>query len=170
MRFDADGAGGTKVYFDRDAPNAGDWPFLITTLQNVSPTGLTWAQLSGGGTAQPPPPPSGGDGQVINSPGPGSTLTGGAGNDTLNASRGPDVLTGAGGADRFVFADGWGADRIADFRDEDLLDLTAVTGLTSFAQLTLQDEAGGVRVSFGGDSILLEGWTSGQLSADDFLL
>jgi Ca2+-binding RTX toxin-like protein len=53
MRFDSDGAGGTRVYFDRDAPNAGDWPFLITTLQGVSPAGLTWAQLSGNAPSGP---------------------------------------------------------------------------------------------------------------------
>lgn len=60
MRFDAEGSG-TAIYFDRDAPNAGDWPFKITVLDGVSPTGLTWAQLStGSGSAAPPPPPAGG--------------------------------------------------------------------------------------------------------------
>jgi beta-glucanase (GH16 family) len=55
MRLESDGSGGTKVFFDRDAPNTGDWPFQVTTLQGVSPAGLTWAQLSGGGTGNPPP-------------------------------------------------------------------------------------------------------------------
>ncbi|HEY8573270.1 type I secretion C-terminal target domain-containing protein [Phenylobacterium sp.] len=59
---------------------------------------------------------SGSSGQVINSPGPGSTLTGGAGADTLNASRGPDVLTGGGSGDVFAWADvPWSAARVTDF-------------------------------------------------------
>ena len=37
LEFRADGAGNTQVYFDRDAPGAGDWPFLITTLDDVTP-------------------------------------------------------------------------------------------------------------------------------------
>jgi hypothetical protein len=60
MRLDSDGAGGTRVHFDQDAPNSGDWPFLVTTLEKVSPVGLTWAQLSGGGGGSSPnPPPAG---------------------------------------------------------------------------------------------------------------
>ncbi|WP_395673907.1 Calx-beta domain-containing protein [Phenylobacterium sp.] len=55
LRLDSDGAGGTKVMFDRDAPNSGDWPFHVTTLQGVGPNGLTWSTLSGGGGANPPP-------------------------------------------------------------------------------------------------------------------
>ncbi|WP_374468158.1 M10 family metallopeptidase C-terminal domain-containing protein [Phenylobacterium sp.] len=54
LTLQSDGAGGTKVLFDRDAPNTGDWPFHVTTLQGVSPVGLTWAQLSGGTTSSPP--------------------------------------------------------------------------------------------------------------------
>lgn len=37
LAFGDDGAGNTQVYFDRDDPNGGDWPFLITTLDGVSP-------------------------------------------------------------------------------------------------------------------------------------
>lgn len=124
MRFDSDGAGGTRVYFDRDAPNGGDWPFLITTLENVSPVGLTWAQLSGGGSQ--PPPSSGG--QVLTAQEPNATLTGGAGNDTLNASQGYDVLTGNGGADHFVFAnENWAPATITDFQPgQDRIDYRGV--------------------------------------------
>lgn len=41
----ADAAGGTRVFFDQDQPNTGEWPTLMTTLEHVSPDGLTWAQL-----------------------------------------------------------------------------------------------------------------------------
>jgi Ca2+-binding RTX toxin-like protein len=56
------------------------------------------------------------EGRVINSPGPGSTLQGGAGADTLNASQGSDVLTGGGGADVFAWArEPWSPARVTDF-------------------------------------------------------
>jgi len=36
-----DGAGGARVYFDPDAPDSGTaWPYLITTLDKVSPASL----------------------------------------------------------------------------------------------------------------------------------
>jgi hypothetical protein len=130
--LESDGAGGTRVLVDTNgAASGGDWPFLITTLDHVSPGGLTWAQLSGGGgTAQSPPPPDGGGGggQVINSSQYGDTLTGGAGNDTLNAGRGPDQLTGGDGADHFAWAaEPWNAGHVTDFRPGiDKLDLRAL--------------------------------------------
>lgn len=41
ISFQSDGAGGTKVYFDPDGPgSANPWPFLITTIDNVQPSGL----------------------------------------------------------------------------------------------------------------------------------
>ncbi|HEY8615017.1 type I secretion C-terminal target domain-containing protein [Phenylobacterium sp.] len=71
-------------------------------------------------------------GQVINSPGPGSTVAGGPGNDTINASQGPDVLTGGQGNDVFAWAQApWSPARVTDFRvayssDGDRLDLSKV--------------------------------------------
>ncbi len=40
LRLDADGVGGTRVYVDVDGPHGAQWPFLISTLQNVAPTTL----------------------------------------------------------------------------------------------------------------------------------
>jgi Ca2+-binding RTX toxin-like protein len=37
LEFRSDGAGNTQVYFDRDAVGSGDWPYLIATLDHVSP-------------------------------------------------------------------------------------------------------------------------------------
>ncbi len=132
MRFDSDGAGGTQVYFDRDAANGGDWPFLITTLDHVAPAGLTWARLSAGGGSEPPPS---NQGRVLTWSQNGDTLTGGAGNDTLNASRGPDRLTGAGGADQFAWADApWNAGHVTDFTPgTDKLDLRALFDASGYA-------------------------------------
>jgi Ca2+-binding RTX toxin-like protein len=129
VKLEGDGAGGTKVFYDTDGPASGNTiQFLITTLDGVSPAGLTWAQLSGGGGSQPPPPPPAGDGQVLTWRQHGDTLSGGAGNDTINASQGPDRLTGAAGADHFVYAKPpWSAGTITDFTPgSDKIDISAL--------------------------------------------
>jgi hypothetical protein len=105
-----------------------------------------------------PPPPSGG-GVVINSPGPGSTLSGGAGNDTLNASQGQDRLTGGAGADSFVFkAMPWNAGHVTDFKAgvDKLVIGTLFTGGYAGADPVadhylsfVSDGAGGTRVFLG---------------------
>jgi hypothetical protein len=41
LRFVSNGAGGTQVLFDPDGAATGNpWAFLITTLDNVQPTGI----------------------------------------------------------------------------------------------------------------------------------
>jgi len=41
VSFQSDGAGGTKVFCDPDGPGtANPWPFLVTTIDNVQPSGL----------------------------------------------------------------------------------------------------------------------------------
>jgi Ca2+-binding RTX toxin-like protein len=199
MRFDDDGAGGTKVYFDHDQLNGGDWPFLITTLDHVPASGLTWAQLSagassgggstGGGTGDPPP--SGGtEGQVITSDQYGDTLAGGAGNDTLNAGQGPDLLTGNGGDDSFAFRDlPWRSGTISDFTPgHDVLDLRALFSASGYSgsdpiadhHLEFRDDGqGGTAVYFDHDQLnggdwpffitTLTGVTPGQIGAGDWL-
>jgi Ca2+-binding RTX toxin-like protein len=42
LRLEADGAGGTKVYFDEDGWASGHpWPTTMTTLDHVAPSTLT---------------------------------------------------------------------------------------------------------------------------------
>ncbi|HEY8571466.1 Calx-beta domain-containing protein [Phenylobacterium sp.] len=107
---------------------------------------------------------SGDGGRIINSPGPGSTLTGGAGNDTLNASQGSDVLTGGGGADAFTWGrEPWSPARVTDFKlGEDRLDLSALfrgagyTGSDPIADKyvwLLDDGAGGTKLLFDRDGM-----------------
>jgi hypothetical protein len=162
-----DGAGGTNVLFDSDGagPNP-QWPNYVAKLEGVSAATTTWTELTGGGSGgggDPPPPQNPVDGQVITSPGPGSTLNGGAGADTLISSRGQDVLTGAGGADHFVFnAENWAPARITDFEDgvdkidlRGMLDAVGYTGSDPFADGYLKlidDGAGGTKVLFDRDA------------------
>jgi serralysin len=122
VRFDSDGAGGTRVMLDTDAAGAANpWSFHVVTLSGVSPVGLTAAQLFSGPAPQaptpPPPPAAGGQGLVLTSSQYADTLTGGAYADTLNAGQGPDQMTGGAGADTFAFQNlPWNAGKITDFQ------------------------------------------------------
>ncbi len=120
----------------------------------------------------------------LNGAGGADTLSGGNGNDTLNGANGADHLSGgngqdviigghgndrmSGGAgyDTFVFADGFGHDTITDFgaRNEEKIDLSAVTDITSFADLLhnnhVQLDPGGsgfAEIVDGTSTILLQG-------------
>ena len=99
----------------------------------------------------------------------GDRLTGGAGTDTLYGNSG----NGADGAmDIFVFGDGWGTDFVFDFEHNvDKIDMTAVSGLNDFSQLTLTNTpAGHCYVSFSGNLIAVANHTTANLTASDFLL
>lgn len=108
-------------------------------------------------------------------------LQGGAGNDTLFGGDGADVLIGgtgddflAGGAgvDTFTFAPGDGRDVVTDFTaGEDVIDLTAFTGLQDFEALSaLIEEIDGSVVLHLDDAttVQLSHVSLDALSADDF--
>ena len=116
-------------------------------------------------------------------------LYGGAGADTLDGGAGDDTLTGGTGNDTFVFGPGTGTDTITDFaitaaRDgtyDDRIDLTALSDLTSFAQLyrAMSTDAANNRIvidlsDFGGGQIHLtrsQSLTSHtQLDVADFIV
>ena len=108
------------------------------------------------------------------------TLDGRGDRDVLNGGGGADLLSGGGAADTFIFQDGWGKDTITDFNanDEEDIDLSAVSGITDFADLLanhLRDNGGSAEIFDGADTILLQGVSvstigAGQLySEDDFL-
>ena len=93
----------------------------------------------------------------------GQTVNGEAGAQILSGAATNDVLRGGAGDDTFLFVDGFGMDRIADFtKGEDLLDLTGYgAGIDTLAELqaaaTLSDTAAGLVVDFGnGDQITLK--------------
>ncbi|WP_262691511.1 calcium-binding protein [Kordiimonas aestuarii] len=74
----------------------------------------------------------GGDGRDI--------LLGGSGDDSLTGNLGNDIIETGAGADTLLYADGHGGDFITDFNaDEDTLDLTALTGIDSFADLSAEN-------------------------------
>jgi hypothetical protein len=96
------------------------------------------------------------------------TLTGGTGNDTLTGESGNDTLNGGLGADTFVFAGGFGVDKINDFRiaqnDHLSFDHSLWTGTKTASQVVSQFAhvgAGEVVFDFGaGREVHLAGLTS----------
>jgi hypothetical protein len=162
IRFESDGHGGTRVLFDSDGPGGSPWPFLITTLDHLSPTGLTATQLfSSGGTPPPPPPPTSGQTLTGNDTR-GQILTGGSGDDLFYAGHNSVVMTGDGGADRYVFQYlPWNGARITDFASgSDVLDLRPLFSASHYAGTNPigdgylrfeSDGAGGTNVMFDPD-------------------
>ena len=71
------------------------------------------------------------------------SLWGNAGNDTLKGKAGNDTLTGGAGADTFIYNSGEGKDVIADFADDDLLQITGTfTGTYNSSAKTIAFKVG----------------------------
>ncbi|WAP70033.1 calcium-binding protein [Jiella pelagia] len=102
-------------------------------------------------------------------------LRGFAGNDTLNGGTGNDRLEGNAGNDLFVFADGFGIDQIVDFdefNNAEKIDLSAVTGITDFADLAanhLTQVGANVLITDGANTITLDNALIADLDAGDFI-
>jgi Ca2+-binding RTX toxin-like protein len=195
VRFESDGAGGTKVMVDIDAGGAANpWAYHITTLAGVSPVGLTAAQVFKGQPAivvAPPAAPTVVGGLVLTSTSYGQTLTGGGGADTLNAGQGPDRLIGGAGGDHFVFGKlPWNAGHVVDFKPgTDVIDLRPLFKAAGYAGSNPladgyvrfeADGAGGARVMFDPDGhgqaspwattiTTLDGVAPSSLAAADWL-
>ena len=94
--------------------------------------------------------------------------------DTLQGGTSDDTMTGGTGADTFVFAENHGADTITDFTDgDDTIDLSAFADITDFDDISRKITQDGTDTvidleDFGGGTITLEGFTSTDLTADDF--
>jgi Ca2+-binding RTX toxin-like protein len=111
------------------------------------------------------------------------SLDGGAGNDLLFGTTGADTLNGGAGDDRlfagvdtdvdiFVFEDGFGIDRIFEFDiGEDVIDLSAVTGITDLTDLGLNhmtQTGDHTRITDGSDIIIVLDTVAASLTAGDF--
>lgn len=101
-------------------------------------------------------------------------LFGSAGDDILDGRGGSDILDGGAGRNTYVFADGYGADRVVRYNvGLDTFDLTDIAGVNSFADLVLtQIDRKTVLIDFGGgDSLTIDKTTVAILTANqsDFL-
>ncbi|MBD2255636.1 hypothetical protein H6G14_31060 [Nostoc parmelioides FACHB-3921] len=99
-------------------------------------------------------------------------LTGADGNDTLIGGVGNDTMNGGVGNDTFIFASGFGGDRINGFTDgEDKIDLTEFA--ISFGSLTVTQNAANTVISSGvfgaGNTITLANFTATNVDATDFI-
>ncbi|MCY1445375.1 Endo-1,3-1,4-beta-glycanase ExsH [compost metagenome] len=93
-----------------------------------------------------------------------NSLSGGGGNDTLIGGASNDSLTGGLGNDTFVFAAGFGNDRVMDFDanpagGQDHLNLTTmgITAANFAANVSITDVGADTRVAIGTNSIILVG-------------
>ncbi|QHQ34707.1 G8 domain-containing protein [Algicella marina] len=95
-------------------------------------------------------------------------INGGGGADRIVGNTGNDALTGGNGRDIFQFALGDGHDAILDFADGiDLINLRP-TGL-AYSEITVTASGGDAVVTYGSDSIVIEG-AAGLIDREDFLL
>lgn len=94
----------------------------------------------------------------------------GAGHGMLEGGRGDDVLVGGQGPDAFVVDRMSGNDVVKDFTaGPGMFDHLAIGGGLTWEDLSFEDTSAGVRVSWQGGSVLLEGVTKAELAQDDFM-
>jgi Ca2+-binding RTX toxin-like protein len=114
-----------------------------------------------------------GGNDILNGLGGRDRLNGGDNADHLLGGLGNDMLCGGSGIDSFIFADGFGADVIVDFnakgKGHDIIDLSAVTGIDSMADIDIVRVKGGVEIDFGADSIFLKDVALKYLDHGDFI-
>lgn len=99
------------------------------------------------------------------------TLRGNGGADSLEGGAGRDVLVGGGGVDSFLFAQGFGRDRIMDFNaDREVLDFSQHSRVNGIEELTFaQTGLGAVITDGAGGRLLLVGVDQGDIDESDFL-
>jgi uncharacterized protein len=96
------------------------------------------------------------------------TLFGDDGADFLSGGRGLDMLTGGAGRDRFELRGGDGRDMVLDFVDgEDLIALSQLPGIRSFANLSVVQVGANTEVRAGADMLVLVGITASSITASD---
>ena len=172
----ADGADAAKLrlgFEDTPGGGAGDYNDVVFDLEVVPING---DDTLSGGAGNDTLVGGAGDDTLLGGNG-SDDLVGGAGNDVLIGGAGNDGLTGGVGDDLFVFDDGEGIDTIADFEagagSDDVIDVTAVRNIDSFAELQAKFSDNGTDTTIQLDaenSIVVLGVTVADLHQDDFLL
>ncbi|HEY9234235.1 MULTISPECIES: M10 family metallopeptidase C-terminal domain-containing protein [Phenylobacterium] len=97
---------------------------------------------------------------------------GGSGDDTIVGNDADNQLTGGEGADHLVFAADAGNDTVTDFAAGDIIDLSGIAGLASFADvqpLLSEDENSDAVLTLGSGKVVLTGVAVADLTAEDFL-
>ena len=101
------------------------------------------------------------------------TVLGEGGFDTISGGAGNDSLTGGGNWDVFEFNDDFGNDTITDFDFANAfehIDLSEVSGFSSFADLSITASGPNVLIDFGqGNTLTLLGVSAASLTADEFV-
>lgn len=97
-------------------------------------------------------------------------LDGQTGHDRLDGGSGDDIMTGGSGRDVFVFDDNFGTDTITDFdfTANEVLDFSDHSGISSMTDLAITYVGSDTVITFGSDSVTLEG-TTVILQVDDFI-
>jgi Ca2+-binding RTX toxin-like protein len=100
-------------------------------------------------------------------------LRGFDGSDTLWGHAGKDVLIGGRNGDIFVFAEGDGRDRIADFQNgSDLINLSGWTEMDTYKDVLshLRVDGDDIVISAGSDSLRLTDVARSEINKTDFIL
>jgi Ca2+-binding RTX toxin-like protein len=100
-----------------------------------------------------------------------NTITVGSGNDTIEGGGGHDTIVGGSGIDKFIFAPTDGVDLIVNFTPRDIVDLTGLTGVSTFSDvLSHAAQVGSDTVlNFGsGESVTLQHVALSSLTSSEF--
>ena len=98
------------------------------------------------------------------------SLTGRAGEDLIIGGEGNDSMSGGDDADTFMFGASHGNDTIADFEDgTDIIDLSALDGVTQFSDLTITADGNDAVITTGEGTIKLTGVSTTDLDASNFV-
>ena len=97
-------------------------------------------------------------------------LLGENGDDVLDGGTGNDNLRGGAGADEFIFASGYGFDRILDWEDGiDTINLSH-TDATEISDLSISAKGSDIRIDFGaGNVIYIDSVSIESLDNNDFI-
>jgi Ca2+-binding RTX toxin-like protein len=99
-------------------------------------------------------------------------LSGGDGYDELHGGKGNDRLIGGGASDTFVFQTGDGHDTVADFETiDEHIDVSKWKPAHNFEDVMshAKNEQGGVLITFGEDSLFLDGLQKSELQERHFI-